>query len=204
MSISHEGSALIPAQTSQPNSVNLHRRSPCRQDALGSVGSFDRATHHWQVLKRIAPLHPYPHFLPNPDWNRERKCLCVASEAGWKIVVKTDFHQKTTPCWLWQIFVQEQRGERKNCKCQRALLTFSPMRRMDFLASKWLFLDIHLLHSAQNKSTFLPKWNLLTTLGGFSPFGMEYAEILGYWLFPSSEWHPRKKQPFSSFWWVKI
>lgn len=106
-----------------------------------------------------------PNSLPNPDWNRERKCLCGASEAGWKSFVKTDFHQKKTPCWLWQIFVQEQSGERKKCKCQCALLTFSPT--MDFLPLKWLFLDINFLHSTQSESAFLPKWNLLTTLRGF-------------------------------------
>lgn len=33
----------------------------------------------------------------------------------------------------------------------------------------------------------------------FFPFGIEYAEILGYWLFPNSEWDHRKKQPFISF-----
>lgn len=35
---------------------------------------------------------------------------------------------------------------------------------MDFLASNWLFFDIHFLRSIQNKSAFLPKWDLLTAL----------------------------------------
>lgn len=72
-----------------------------------------------------------------------------------------------------------------------------PTKRMDFLASKWLFFDIHFLRSIQNKSAFLPKWDLLTALKGIFSFWnwmCRNSRILAFsWLRMGSE---KKKHLF--------